>query len=125
MATYDSPQIVRSRRNRERNGLTDEAPAFELDTIPDTQGASKDDHGMIRHGALTTLALVPPSDFLGYFSTSALIINKMFGTGIFVTPAIVLAITNSKCTSLMLWLFGGLITWAGYVSLRLNAPHNG
>jgi hypothetical protein len=39
----------------------------------------------------------------------------MFGTGIFVTPAVVLAITNSKGTSLVLWLFGGLITWAGYI----------
>ena len=50
-----------------------------------------------------------------YLAQSALILNKMFGTGIFVTPAVVLAITNSKGTSLVLWLFGGLITWAGYI----------
>lgn len=48
-----------------------------------------------------------------YNITSALILNKMVGTGIFVTPATVLAISGSKGISLILWLVGGIITWAG------------
>jgi hypothetical protein len=43
----------------------------------------------------------------------ALILNKMIGTGIFVVPAKILAITGSKGISLILWLVGAIITWAG------------
>lgn len=45
----------------------------------------------------------------------------MFGTGIFVTPTVVLAIVNSKGVALLLWLAGGLITWAGLVVLYICA----
>ena len=38
----------------------------------------------------------------------------MVGTGIFVAPPAVLAIVGSKGLALVLWLIGGVITWAGY-----------
>lgn len=41
----------------------------------------------------------------------------MVGTGIFVSPSVVLAIVGSKGLSLLLWLVGGIITWAGYGDL--------
>ena len=44
---------------------------------------------------------------------SALILNKMIGTGIFVTPATILTITGSKGDSIVLWIIGGLVTWFG------------
>ena len=39
----------------------------------------------------------------------------MVGTGVFVAPPTVLAITGSKGISLILWLLGGIMSWAGYV----------
>ena len=47
------------------------------------------------------------------YGGSALILNKMVGTGIFVAPSAVLALTGSKGVSLCLWLVGGVMTWAG------------
>ncbi|KAF2807212.1 uncharacterized protein BDZ99DRAFT_392515, partial [Mytilinidion resinicola] len=59
---------------------------------------------------------------------SAIILNKMFGTGIFVTPTVVLAIVNSKGVALLLWLVGGLLTWAGlamYLEYGIRFPLTG
>jgi hypothetical protein len=41
----------------------------------------------------------------------------MVGTGIFVVPPVVLGIVGSKGLALILWLVGGIITWAGYDAL--------
>ena len=43
--------------------------------------------------------------------------NRVVGTGIFVAPPVVLAITGSKGFSLVLWLVGGIIAWAGYENI--------
>jgi hypothetical protein len=51
---------------------------------------------------------------LGYFSTAALIISKVIGTGIFVKPSVVLANAGGKGVSLGLWLACGLMSLAGY-----------
>ncbi len=48
--------------------------------------------------------------------------NQVIGTGIMISPAQVLALTHSKPLSLMLWLLGGLITWAGYDPYSLVGP---
>lgn len=52
---------------------------------------------------------------------SALILNKMVGTGIFVSPSVVLAATGSKGMSLILWLVGSVMTWAGWVIAAADA----
>ena len=43
----------------------------------------------------------------------------MFGTGIFATPTVILAIINSKGVALLLWLAGGLITGLGQCRMLL------
>ena len=48
-------------------------------------------------------------------SYSSLITNQVVGTGVFVQPATVLILVGSKGASLMLWLVGSLVAWAGYV----------
>jgi hypothetical protein len=40
--------------------------------------------------------------------------DKVVGTGVFVQPAVVLACVGSKGASLMMWLLGSLVTWAGF-----------
>ncbi|KAF2733876.1 hypothetical protein EJ04DRAFT_494500 [Polyplosphaeria fusca] len=59
---------------------------------------------------------------------SAIVLNKMFGTGIFVTPTVVLTIVNSKGVAILLWLAGGLLTWAGlamYLEYGIRFPLTG
>ena len=51
-----------------------------------------------------------------YFVVSKLILNKIIGTGIYVSPRVVLAATESKGISLVLWLMGCVVTWAGFVA---------
>jgi hypothetical protein len=47
---------------------------------------------------------------------SALTLNRIVGSGIFVASPVILSITQSKGLSLLLWLVGGIITWAGCVT---------
>jgi hypothetical protein len=56
---------------------------------------------------------MPEKKKLGYFSTSALIISKMIGTGIFMKPATVLVSSGGKSVALALWVAGGLMTLCG------------
>ena len=44
---------------------------------------------------------------------SNLCLNKIVGTGIYVSPSVVLGATESKGISLMLWLVGCFVTWGG------------
>ena len=50
---------------------------------------------------------------LGYFSTAALIVSKVIGTGIFAKPSIVLENSGGKGVSLALWFGCGLMSLAG------------
>ncbi|KAL8670232.1 MAG: hypothetical protein Q9168_005221 [Polycauliona sp. 1 TL-2023] len=62
---------------------------------------------------------------LGSISVMCLILNRTIGSGIYVTPAIVLRATNSVGISLLLWTFGavfglcGLLIW---LELGLSIP---
>lgn len=65
---------------------------------------------------------------LGTSAVMALIINKMIGTGIFSTPSLIFALSGNIGTCLILWIFGGLITFCGlsvYLEFGLNIPLNG
>jgi hypothetical protein len=63
-------------------------------------------------------APMPESRKLGYFSTAALIVSKMIGTGIFVKPAVVLENCGGRGVSLFLWVGCGLMSLAGCASSR-------
>lgn len=58
---------------------------------------------------------IPEKRMLGYFSTAALIINRMIGTGIFSKPSDILNSTGSKGGSIILWVTGGFMTLSGLV----------
>lgn len=74
---------------------------------------------------LTNTALVPdeggdiiestPDDRrqIGILSASALIFNRVIGTGIFATPSTILALTGSVGLSLFMWVAGTAIAMAG------------
>jgi amino acid transporter len=79
----------------------------------------------------------PPTNFtedrrlgrtLGTLDVSALILNKMVGTGIFTLPGLVLSLTRSKRTSLGLWVVGGvysMLSFAIYLEYGITFPYNG
>ena len=50
---------------------------------------------------------------LGITSSVFVILNKMIGTGIFSTPSGIFAATGSVGVCLMLWVIGGILTFAG------------
>lgn len=56
---------------------------------------------------------MPEEKKLGAFSTAALIISKMIGTGVFAKPAIVLLNSGGKTIALSMWLAGGAMTLCG------------
>lgn len=66
---------------------------------------------------------------IGYVSATALIVNRIIGTGIFATPStIVLLLNGSIGLSLILWVVGSLIAMAGlYVYMEFGSaiPRNG
>jgi hypothetical protein len=93
-----------------------------------------------RQAGIAPMALVPRKDRLGYISTrsvhmrlrtptypridngianfclrsiSALILNKVIGSGIFSGPPVVLVLLESKGATIMAWLIGGVVAWAG------------
>ena len=49
---------------------------------------------------------------LVWFDVSCLIINKMIGTGIFVSPAIVVFLVGSKWAALLMWIAGASYSFA-------------
>ena len=57
---------------------------------------------------------IPEEKKLGYFSTAALIVSKMIGTGIFAKPSVVFAHSGGKGVALFLWVACGLMSMAGY-----------
>ena len=62
---------------------------------------------------------------LGRFTIVCLVLNRTIGSGIYVTPSIILQATGSVGASLLLWAFGGLITTCGllvWLELGLSIP---
>ncbi|KAK9472929.1 amino acid permease-domain-containing protein [Dipodascopsis tothii] len=65
---------------------------------------------------------------LGVTSAVFLILNKMIGTGIFSTPSGVFAASGSVGMSLVLWIFGGLLSLTGlsvFLEFGLAIPKSG
>ena len=59
---------------------------------------------------------MPEEKKLGYFSTAALIVSKMIGTGIFQKPSVVYVnCAGGKGMALFLWGLCGVMSMAGYV----------
>ena len=56
--------------------------------------------------------------YLTILEAASLIVNKMIGTGIFTTPGMVLALTQSKTLALSFWIVGGLYAAIWYVHSR-------
>ena len=70
-----------------------------------------------RHEELRVLyPLIPEEDRLGYISTTALILGKMIGYGIFVQPGLVVMGSGGKGASIGLWIGCGLVSLLGCVS---------
>ncbi|KAL1851095.1 hypothetical protein Daus18300_012642 [Diaporthe australafricana] len=65
---------------------------------------------------------------IGVTGAVFLILNKMIGTGIFSTPSGIFASTGSVGISLILWLIGGILTFAGlsvFLEFGLAIPRSG
>jgi hypothetical protein len=60
---------------------------------------------------------MPEQKKLGYFSTAALIISKMIGTGVFAKPSVVLENCGGRGVALFLWVACGLMSLAGWGAL--------
>lgn len=46
--------------------------------------------------------------YLTTLEAASLIVNKMIGTGIFTTPGLILALTQSKTLAFSFWVIGGV-----------------
>ncbi|KAI5819595.1 amino acid permease-domain-containing protein [Pyronema omphalodes] len=71
---------------------------------------------------------MPERKKLGYFSTAALIVSKMIGTGVFAKPSVVLMNCGGRGVALFLWVACGLMSLAGlliYVELGITLPFSG
>ncbi|KAL8770393.1 MAG: hypothetical protein Q9209_003819 [Squamulea sp. 1 TL-2023] len=77
-------------------------------------------------GASKLLIRSPPDiQKLGSITVMCLILNRTIGSGIFVTPAIVLRATNSVGVSLLLWTFGAIFGMCGllvWLELGMSIP---
>ncbi|KZV99465.1 amino acid transporter, partial [Exidia glandulosa HHB12029] len=64
----------------------------------------------------------------GFLSVALLICNRIVGTGIFATPALIVQASGSVGSSLLLWLTGACIAAAGtavYIEFGTGIPKNG
>jgi basic amino acid/polyamine antiporter, APA family len=69
-----------------------------------------------------------PRQSIGLIDAIALIVGLVIGAGIFETPALVAANTNSESAVLQVWLLGGVISIIGalcYAELATTYPHIG
>ncbi|KAK0708714.1 amino acid permease-domain-containing protein [Lasiosphaeris hirsuta] len=81
-----------------------------------------------RFTATATVRKVKQEHHLSYLSTASLTFNRTIGTAIFVSPATILEINGSKTMCIILWLVGGVITWAGmmvYLEYGIRWPLDG
>ena len=60
---------------------------------------------------------IVPRRNLGFIQITSLMLNATSGSGIFITPGYVLALTRSKSIALVLWALGGIYTALRYVVL--------
>ena len=90
--------------------------------------SSPDSHSDQDVGIIVQSHHIPQSQKLGITSAVFIILNKMIGTGIFSTPSGIFAATGSVGVSLMLWVIGGLLTFAGlsvFLEFGLAIPRSG
>ncbi len=50
---------------------------------------------------------------IGWFSAMCMVVGLMIGSGIFTTPAMVLANVGSTGLAVLLWLIGGIVSLCG------------
>jgi len=132
MESPSVPVVVRARPRNiepEAGGLSDEPRVLEI-ALSDVDSQEKTPGIQAKGGHSTQAVLVPvkQKDHLGLMSTTALIVNKIIGTGIYVSPQIVLSATGSKGVSLMIWIAGCIMTWAGlyiYLEYGMRWPVTG
>ncbi|CAG98134.1 uncharacterized protein KLLA0_F07645g [Kluyveromyces lactis] len=71
----------------------------------------------------------PHEHKLNTFHTISLIVNRIIGTGIFSTPALIFTLSQQSIgISLILWVLGGIFTFAGlsvYLEFGLKIPKSG
>ncbi|CDO95679.1 unnamed protein product [Kluyveromyces dobzhanskii CBS 2104] len=71
----------------------------------------------------------PHQNKLDTFHTISLIVNRIIGTGIFSTPALIFTLSQKSIgISLILWILGGISTFAGlsvYLEFGLKIPKSG
>jgi amino acid transporter len=115
----NDPRTVHFPRQHDPEGI--------FDTYPEDGRDCPDDGAFSR----------PPTDFtedrhlgrtLGTLDVSALILNKMVGTGIFTVPGLVLELTGSKGVSVGFWVLGGvysILSFSIYLEYGINFPYNG
>ncbi|KAL4782538.1 amino acid permease-domain-containing protein [Aspergillus varians] len=80
------------------------------------------------HPSITIPALSENHKGLRTLDVACLIINKVIGGGIFVSPGIVAQLTGNKLIALALWVFGGLYSFCStyiYLEYGLSWPYNG
>ncbi|PWW73527.1 hypothetical protein C7212DRAFT_217500 [Tuber magnatum] len=72
--------------------------------------------------------VIPEDRKLGYWSTAALICNRMIGTGIFSTPSTILRATGTPAGTLLLWCVGAFFAYCGmsvFLELGTALPRSG
>ncbi|KAG0642484.1 amino acid permease-domain-containing protein [Tuber brumale] len=76
----------------------------------------------------TQTFVIPEDRKLGYWSTAALICNRMIGTGIFSTPSTILRATGTPAGTLLLWCVGAFFAYCGmavFLELGTALPRSG
>ncbi|KAF9265694.1 high-affinity methionine permease [Marasmius fiardii PR-910] len=103
----------------EKEGLTEEGLTEEFDQNVSVGGT----------GDGESFDQVPQQNRrMGVVSAVMLIVNRMIGTGIFATPASILASAGSIGLALFLWIIGGIISAAGlavYLEWGTGLPRSG
>jgi len=97
----------------EPRGIEDSSTHSDIDSVIGGIG-----NGIVTHA--------PKEGFrLGYFDVSCLVINRMIGTGIFMSPKRVMEGTGSVGASLLLWFAGIIYCLCGthvYIEYGMNVP---
>ncbi|KAK4196659.1 amino acid transporter [Triangularia verruculosa] len=84
--------------------------------------------------SLSTPSLGPPTGsthpkrLLSFWDGLALVLGLQIGSGIFVSPALVVRSVGSESTALLIWVIGGTLAWACaacYVEMGTRLPING